>query len=345
MATAHIPQRARQMELYPRPPEPFVPHFEEVATGFRMRHLLALAAGSLLVHVALMALVIAAIVAMPKNSPIVLTAKQLFQDDKSVRYMELAPDAQKPPEKPKTDVISDKDRIKSSRAPRLDRKALDELADNLRPGPPGAAGRPGAPPAPPMAAAQPEPQAGGQPGVAPRNQIAGLSGPRIPAGSRLPQFGGSMTAGAAIDQAARAASEQRGGAGAGGDYGLGRALANTPHRDSFEILSDTLGVDFAPYLARMRRQVYTNWMPLIPEAAWPPLRKKGTVVLEFSVLKNGSVAGLRIVSDSGDVSLDRAAYGAITGSNPFPPLPADFGGDFLTIRARFFYNPERHEMR
>ena len=46
---------------------------------------------------------------------------------------------------------------------------------------------------------------------------------------------------------------------------------------------------------------------------------------------------------SGDTSLDRAAWGAITGSS-YPPLPADFKGPFLELRAYFLYNMEpRHE--
>ena len=54
--------------------------------------------------------------------------------------------------------------------------------------------------------------------------------------------------------------------------------------------------------------------------------KRGKVVLEFAILKDGSVAGLKIVGPSGDSALDRPAYGSIPGSNPFPPLPKEFAG-------------------
>jgi len=36
--------------------------------------------------------------------------------------------------------------------------------------------------------------------------------------------------------------------------------------------------------------------------------------------------------------LDRAAYGSITGSNPFPKLPPTFEGDHLTLQITFLYN-------
>ena len=41
---------------------------------------------------------------------------------------------------------------------------------------------------------------------------------------------------------------------------------------------------------------------------------------------------------SGDVSLDRAAWGGVTGASPYPPLPKDFKGKFLELRFGFYYN-------
>jgi hypothetical protein len=40
---------------------------------------------------------------------------------------------------------------------------------------------------------------------------------------------------------------------------------------------------------------------------------------------------------SGYTSLDRAAWGALTGSN-YPLLPEDFHGPYLELRAIFLYN-------
>ena len=40
---------------------------------------------------------------------------------------------------------------------------------------------------------------------------------------------------------------------------------------------------------------------------------------------------------SGDTGLDRAAWGALTGSN-YPPLPREFHGPYLELRAVFLYN-------
>ena len=108
-----------------------------------------------------------------------------------------------------------------------------------------------------------------------------------------------------------------------------------------DVLSDTMGVDFGPYLARVLHDVRENWYRIIPESARAPLMKKGKVSIEFAILKNGQVAGLQIVGTSGDVALDRAAYGGITASKPFPPLPTEFGGQYLALRFHFYYNPDK----
>jgi TonB family protein len=129
----------------------------------------------------------------------------------------------------------------------------------------------------------------------------------------------------------------------GGDYGSGlRPKAAT--RGDLEILSDTLGVDFGPYLRRLKLTVQDHWYQIMPESAMPPEMKKGRVVVEFAILKDGRVAGLRIISSSGDIALDRAAYGGITYSNPLPALPGNFKGDYLLLRASFYYNPDNNQL-
>jgi TonB family protein len=176
--------------------------------------------------------------------------------------------------------------------------------------------------------------------------MAKLQPPRV--GKAVPgPFSGTVSPGAAIEEATRAAAANRmsGYGGAGGDYGtsLGRATSHTA--SDIDIVSDTMGVDFSPYLSRVLHDVRENWYTLIPEVARAPLMKKGKVSLEFAILKDGHVAGMRLISPSGDVSLDRAAIGGITGSNPFPPLPGEFRGQYLALRFHFFYNPDKNDLQ
>jgi len=112
----------------------------------------------------------------------------------------------------------------------------------------------------------------------------------------------------------------------------------TPMKGDVEILSDTQGVDFGPYLQRALNRIKKNWYNLIPEVAKPPLMKKGSLIIQFAILKDGNVRGMLLQQPSGDVSLDRAAWGGITTSNPFEPLPGQFLGGYLSLRIKFLYN-------
>ena len=285
-----------------------------------------------------------------------LTAEDLMRQ-KDTTFLALPPDEQKLTQRPKTDILSDKDRIATSRNPVLDRKELQKILDAHRPGPRG----PEAPAQQPTPAQTPAPaqqQAQQQPNQAPPqqtqgrgnqgNQMAQLEGltPQRQANSSPNPFTAAMAPGSSTEQAARAAAAARtgGSAGSGGQMGMGlRGGGNI--KSDMEILSDTQGVDFGPYLARVVESVRTNWYTLIPEAARSPLFKKGVVGIEFAILPDGRVAGMSLAGGSGDVSLDRAAWGGITASNPFPPLPSQFHGPYLRLRFRFYYNPDRKDLQ
>jgi TonB family protein len=263
------------------------------------------------------------------------------RDNDKLTFLDLPPDMQKPVKRPDTNIMSDKNRTAMSKTPQLDRNELKKLLDATRAGRPGppAPSPPQQQPAPPEAAAQ-NPQAQPQP-TPPPAQTAKLQAP--PAAQKPAFTTQSMSASRAIDEAARAAALGRGKyVGDNGDLGLGQRQP-TARMGPMEIMSDTMGVDFGPYLQRVLHDVKQNWYNLIPESAMSPLFKKGKVSIEFIILKNGGIAALRYVDGSGDVALDRAAYGGITASNPFPPLPTEFAGQSIGLRFTFFYNPDPNE--
>ena len=295
-------------------------------------------------------LVVLAFIVSPKIFPtrhylLVNPAEQMLRD-KDATFLELPPDAQKVTRRPNTNILSDKDRIAMSRAPKLDRKALERLRDVRPPGAPGPGGVPAPKPSPQqMAQAQQPaaPQGGGAPPAPPQtNPQAQLQTPAQPPKPNPFALGGGSSPGSMISQAARAAAS-RGGGGQGGDFGLGQP-GQGQERGNLEVLSDTMGVDFGPYLARVLHDVRQNWYNLIPEVARPPLMKRGKVSIQFAIMKDGRVAGMQLVAPSGDVALDRAAWGGITGSDPFPPLPGEFKGQYLALRFHFYYNPDKNDL-
>jgi TonB family protein len=262
---------------------------------------------------------------------------------KDLTFLELPPDLQKPQQRPNTNIASDKNRVAMTRHPQLDIKELRKSLATPAPGRPGAS-------APPME--QPPPKAAGgfspsptpaQPQQPPNPQIAQLQTPATPnIANEFKKYAGSMSAGDAIDEATRAAAARRGSVqqGDGGNFGLGTG-AHGRQLGNLEVLSDTMGVDFGPYLQRILHDVRENWYNAIPESAQ---MKHGNLIIEFAITKDGKVAGMKLVAPSGDSPLDRAAWAGITASDPFPPLPSEFGGQYLALRFRFFYNPTKDEL-
>jgi TonB family protein len=308
---------------------------------------------SVVVHLMVVILLVFSPKLFPGMRGVELNSPADLMRNQQMTYLDLPPDMQKAPKvAPKTNVLSDKNRIAESRHPTLDKKTLEELR---RAGPPKMPSAPAqqAQMSPPMQQQQPAPQQQ-QPNPTQGQQQAQLQSgvpqdnPRLPVPQqgtpKFPNLG--MSPGSSIEQAARAVASHRGGGtyGGGGDYGVGPGGSNARVQGNLEVLSDTEGVDFGPYLSRVLDAVRRNWYNLIPEEARAPLMKKGKVSIEFAILKDGKIAGINLRSPSGDVALDRAAWGGITASVPFAPLPAEYHGPYLALRFHFYYNPAKGEI-
>ncbi|MGA2851410.1 MAG: energy transducer TonB [Terracidiphilus sp.] len=109
-----------------------------------------------------------------------------------------------------------------------------------------------------------------------------------------------------------------------------------------ELLSDTEGVDFGPYLREWSRITQAKWEPLVPDEVKPPTSKSGTVVLRFKILPDGHLmdGGMVLDGRSGDVAMDRAAWKAVADSK-FPALPEGFHGPYMELRAKFVYGAQK----
>jgi outer membrane biosynthesis protein TonB len=271
------------------------------------------------------------VVAMPVN----------LADNRNLTFLEQPPDAQRAARRPNTNIASDKDRIATTRRPELDPNELKKILATPPPGAPGAPGPKAGQPAAPAMGQSPTQQQGDASTHPPQfesNQTAQL---RQPSNS-FAKYQGGMSAGSAIQQAAQAAAARRAAGGGGQDGGFGLGTPNHGRQyGMYDILSDTQGVDFGPYLQRVLEDVRENWYHLIPESAE---MKKGKLAIDFAITRDGKVADMKLTASSGDIALDRPAWGSITGSNPFPPLPGEFTGPFLALRFRFYYNPDKADL-
>jgi TonB family protein len=262
------------------------------------------------------------------------------QRQKELTFLDLPPDALKEI-KPKTPApLSDKSRVAETPKPTLDRKTLEELEAMKRAAPPAPAPQPSqapvAPAAPPpqqgQVAEQHPPSPPAQP--LPQNNQAKLEAPPP---APQPNFrSGSPTANDQLQQAMRQALQGRGQY--GGDNGAGLPSQHPGLNGGVDVLSDTMGWDYGPYVQRVVWDTERAWWPIIPESARPPLDKQGKVMIRFKIFPDGSVHDMQLEGPSGDVALDRAAWAGITGGSPFPPIPKAFKGPFLELRFYFLYN-------
>jgi TonB family protein len=261
------------------------------------------------------------------------------QRQKDLTFLDLPPDALKQI-KPKTPApLSDKDRQAQTPHPTLDRKTLEELEAMRRAAPPAPAPEPSQQPAAPSAP-QPQGQVAEQhPPTPPAQPLPQNNQAKLEAPPQAPQpsfRSGAATLNDQLQQAMRQAMQGRGQY--GGDNGAGLPSQHSGMNGGVDVLSDTMGWDYGPYVQRVVWDTEHAWWPIIPESARPPLDKQGKVMIRFKIYPDGSVHDMILEGPSGDVALDRAAWAGITGASPFPPIPRVFKGPFLELRFYFLYN-------
>ena len=105
-----------------------------------------------------------------------------------------------------------------------------------------------------------------------------------------------------------------------------------------EILTDTQGVDFGPYVRKALGMIKKNWIPLIPEEARPPNSLQGETLIRFSILPDGKISAMHLDGSSQHTNIDRAAWGGIAAVGQFPPLPTEFKGPRIELRINFLTN-------
>jgi len=218
-----------------------------------------------------------------------------------------------------------------------DRKTLQALRKQEPPPP-----APQPPPPPPQTQAVPTPL----PQQRPTPPVANAPLPSAPSPSpqpTRPNFSTPSTPGDMIQQATRGA--RGGGLDLGG--GPGRGVTRSSGLGGPEILSDTMGVDFNPYLQKILRMIQETWYPLIPEEARPPLNKRGETQIRITIMPDGRLHiqdgvnnGMVLEGSTHDDAINKSCWGSITGVGQFPPLPSEFHGPNLVLRLHYFVNEE-----
>ena len=255
-----------------------------------------------------------------KVPPVVDPFEAIRQRKDELKYLDLPPDLIKRAQ-PKAEV-----KPVPKKAPQIDKKTLEAMNKAAPPRalPPT--------PAPKVEQAQPAP-----PPVQPKPETQPqLESPVPKPAPQRPTF--AMGSQNPADQLRDAMRGSRGPSNGSDNVPGNPEMARHPGAGGgVQVLSDTQGVDFNSWLRRWYYETEHTWDPLIPDEVNPPILKQGQCMIRFKVGPDGRVLEMHLEGRSGDTALDRAAWGAITGSN-YPPLPREFHGPFLELRAIFMYN-------
>ncbi|MFI4943523.1 MAG: energy transducer TonB [Burkholderiales bacterium] len=83
------------------------------------------------------------------------------------------------------------------------------------------------------------------------------------------------------------------------------------------------------YLASVQQKIWMIWNQQVKTGFTQ------SVGVEFTIMPDGSVTGLRVTQSSGSALLDLAAQRAVQNAGPFAPLPREYGQNPRTIQALF----------
>ncbi len=85
------------------------------------------------------------------------------------------------------------------------------------------------------------------------------------------------------------------------------------------------------YLGLIRNKVDSRWNQPV---TYSQVKK---AVVEFTILRNGKIDGVKVSESSGDYYFDQTAVRAVSVSNPFPPLPKGYKDNSLRVRYKFIF--------
>ncbi len=90
------------------------------------------------------------------------------------------------------------------------------------------------------------------------------------------------------------------------------------------------GIDMAPYVKHVEMKVKENWIPKNQKSS-------EKITVSFKIFKDGHVEDISVIKLYDRKMLDEIIK-AINASEPFLPLPSEFGGEFVNIKLTFEYN-------
>ena len=96
---------------------------------------------------------------------------------------------------------------------------------------------------------------------------------------------------------------------------------------------DSISLELAWYQANLANILRSNWTTSVAS----PATKGQVVIVNFTILKDGTITDVEIVQGTGNFALDQAVIRAVLRSSPLPPLPWEIKKDRLLAQYEFVY--------
>ena len=89
---------------------------------------------------------------------------------------------------------------------------------------------------------------------------------------------------------------------------------------------------FPWYVTAVQRRVSSNWLQstVNPTLQWAP-----RAVIDFEILRDGTIVNVQVLQSSGYSSVDLSAVRAIESSSPLAPLPGAYTGSYVNVEFWF----------
>ena len=239
-----------------------------------------------------------------KVPPVVDPFEAIRQRKDDLKYLDLPPDLIKRAQ-PRAQV-----KPAPQKPPQIDKKTLEALnkamPPQLPPTPAPKVEQPPAPPPPPKPESQPQLEAPA-PKPAPQRPTFAM-GSQNPADQLRDAMRGSRGPNTGAEQVPN---------------NPGHGAASRARAAAYRCCPTPRAWTSTPGCGAGTSKPSTPGIPLIPDEVNPPILKQGQCMIRFKVLPNGRIMEGSMVLEgrSGDTALDRAAWGALTGSN-YPPAAA-----------------------
>lgn len=92
------------------------------------------------------------------------------------------------------------------------------------------------------------------------------------------------------------------------------------------------GQRFRWYVEAVQRRVSSNWLQATVN---PTIQSAPRAVIDFEILRDGTIVNIQIMQSSGYPSVDASAVRAIQASSPLRPLPGAYTGSYVNVEFWF----------